>query len=270
MSEEVFGYTIRYVDIDHIIDPDNHNKLISATIKLADTFADAYERIIECFGIEELEEDLKTYVSFIEECGLRELVAEHLAPVYTYYYMIIKDVLSATASSLGKLFSACPDVPEESKMRLREARSILDGYPLLERMDIVDPKHHNDLLRALSLLAELVEQAYYWVSEQRILGPLKTYVWNVWDNVVYWRYAFTEYFKIYERGFCWWIVGFEDWRDFDYNEPVLRVEVLSVEYVKITIAEVDAVFRSALYYGDQLLSSDIRRDVGKSWIVEVP
>jgi len=270
-------YEIRYHENGDVIDPDNYNKLADAIFWLKNeitTMAWNYlqlsfkpERYTTYEGIISY---LSTYQKKYDE-GLYHAV--FYAPVYPYHHIDLKDVVASLIALEWHLADWMAKdgltISDEVYSEISSAVELARSYPSFRKGDVVEAEHFN-------MVVNLAQEAYNIYkkirlpSEQEVLGPLKTYVWNVWDNVEYWRYAFTEYFKIYEKGLFWWKVGFEDWEDFDYNEPVLLVGLISLRQAKITIIEVEAIFRSALYYGDQLLSSDIRQDVGRSWIVEIP
>ena len=86
------------------------------------------------------------------------------------------------------------------------------------------------------------------VFRDLVLRPLKLYVVSTRQ----FRYAFSDYFNIFEEGDSYWIVGFEDCDDFDYNEPKIKVEVLN-NSVRITGLEFEGDFHDQLYYGSILV-----------------
>jgi len=86
------------------------------------------------------------------------------------------------------------------------------------------------------------------VFRDLVLRPLKIYVVNTME----YRYAFSDYFSVVEEGDAYWIVGFEDGDDFDYNEPKIKVEVVD-NNVRITGLEFEGYYHDKLYYGSRLV-----------------
>lgn len=64
-----------------------------------------------------------------------------------------------------------------------------------------------------------------------------------------------------------WIYDFEDWEDYDFGEPRLRVEALSKGKVKVTVEEARGAWHYDIYMGKQrILSSVGRGSVGRTVI----
>uniref|UniRef100_A0A7J3JQ25 Uncharacterized protein n=1 Tax=Ignisphaera aggregans TaxID=334771 RepID=A0A7J3JQ25_9CREN len=274
MQETIYGYTIYYVEEGQPIDKDNYNNLLYATIELHQRFIYIYKFHMDYHNISWLYSYYQAYLNFINRLNLIALTAESFKGVFPYHYLNIRDALMAIASGIHNLHIGLEEVglpiPWDWKVTLDNASDILYRYPRPRKGDIVSPIYHNDLLKALKILKTLVDVLYPEMTGYRVLNPLRTYVWNTMEGTEYWRYAFTEYFKIYDRGDNWWVVGFEDYMDMDYNEPILFVESLTSVHARITIILVEAMFRSALYYGTRLLADDVRNYVGRSWIVTIP
>lgn len=277
MSETIYGYTINYVIYRSPIDHENYNNLVSAIVAFLEAFWSFYGDIASIPGypgITNYYHDNSGKISkFLEDVNKDRYKAERLTPVYPYHYQDLKDILMIPALGIRTIFTYLEqeefEIPIGMKVALDGAISILTRYPVLKPETIIEPKHHNDILMALKLLRDVFEDLVKVLDMRRVLGPLRTYVYNVWDKVEYWRYAFTEYFKIFERGLTWWRCGFEDWRDFDYTEPVLYVKAKSPNMIRITVEYVEAIFVSELWYGNIRLTENIHRAVGQTYIIYI-
>ena len=101
--------------------------------------------------------------------------------------------------------------------------------------------------------------------------------WKFWihvDNNGADHYAGTKYCKIARGSLDNWFYYFEDLDeatgetpDWDYNEPILRIEKIG-EKLKVTIEAYGGRYWADIYYGDDLIWENIRSDnVGIStWI----
>lgn len=166
MSEKFFGYTVRYVEKDEVIDVDNYNNLVSSIFLLEELFSIHFEQYVESLRDPGLYNYYATYVStmseFREKLAKTMYTAVFMAPVYTYHHMDLRNLLLAVAGGMHNLFIYMTmhgiTVPYEVKVKLDSAFQILRAYPRLKSGDVVKPEDHNRLVEALKILYDVALQ----------------------------------------------------------------------------------------------------------------
>lgn len=164
MSETIYEYTIRYVADEEILDYDNYNNLVNALYKFLTEFDNLYSSTVIQHGgsvnWEKYREYVRELIDFKVKYNADKYRAAFYTPVYTYHYydlaMILKKTCLAFNHCIEMLANLGFDYPDYLLSKLYEAGRIAHHYPEIKRGEKVYASHHNDVLRMLALLYQLI------------------------------------------------------------------------------------------------------------------
>lgn len=160
MSEQLYGYTIHYVQRYWLIDHDNYNNLVGAITAFVNIFLGVFEQAIEFLDVPELKDYYQNYSDIANQYKKNveegRYMAGYKTPVYAHHYQDLAEILKASASELNNILDCIKEtgasIPTDVTIALNDAIKILEEYPRLMPNIVIEPEHHNDILRALKLL----------------------------------------------------------------------------------------------------------------------